>query len=123
MSKSPWDILPDENPDDAVADSVPDLPDFTPQSFAKEAETWRARAHVLWASARKDGNLQAQAAALNSAFRGLKDQADADEAAKAASSNQDGISEETRKKIALDTLDGVAAATEDFYRKHRTLCP
>ena len=121
MTKSPWDIPDDITIDSVPADPVSDGLADTPSGPETEAETWRRRAHELWSQARADGNVQGQAAAINSALRHLK--ADVDAATKAASNTQGGISEERRREIEIAALDKIVAATEDHRQKHQTLCP
>jgi hypothetical protein len=117
MTNSPWDDSENAILDDPVSGDPADAPS-APES---ESETWRRRAHELWAQAQRDGNVAGQAAAINSALRHLK--ADAEAATKANANVQGGISEETRKQIQRDALDGAVRAFSEHQQKHRMLCP
>ena len=113
--RSPWDDDPKDAIPDPVSDDLDDLADFT-------SETWQRRAHDLWLQAVRDGDLRAQASALQVAFRGLKDRHDS-EAKKAASAGSSGASEQLVREIQVAVLDHAVAGVEEYHRKYRTLCP
>ena len=73
-------------------DSLPvssQLQNVDQPTLIEESEVWRCRAHELWLAAAASGDLRAQAAALQVAFRGLESaqkamEAEAQKAAQAA---------------------------------------
>jgi hypothetical protein len=106
LQDDPMEVADDDTPvSSRLADF--DLPDFS-----EELAVWRTHCHELWNSAALAGDLRAQAASLQAAYRGLAEWSNALEAEKIASA-QGGISQETKDKIILDFLDGMVSASRE----------
>jgi hypothetical protein len=99
---SPWDEPIPASPI-PVAD---DLANDEPMSLSEEAAVWQSRAHLLWVSAVKDGNLNAQASALSCAFKSLQNRIALEESDRAQEQNTEHASD----GLSVEQLDGLVHA-------------